>query len=442
MKKVLLILVIGILVASAASYFGMQWKVRSSVDDFFSSIPMVDASYDSANVGLDGKLAINGIDIFIPLAQTDLSISSLKIDTGGLMNSMRLEQDLKDGKLPDQLKLIIDTFSMDINPDFFSAMGQGGQNDLFSEAMAFGCGRKTVLGPQEFFDMGFRNLTFDLEVGYESDSVSDMLISTIDFYLDGIANITLDQTIMGMSGIINNYQSAMFGFDPRSISTTEVQVQYVDLGYNAKYADYCGRAAGVEKQEWQELNLSMVAAMLDDIDFESNFDVLNVYSQLRSERARVDLKLRPIAGFTAADLQLYSMSDMIQMLDLRLTVNDAPVDIQEVSWDQGKWSKLKTADIRREFRVTTEEEILAEAEKEKESVRKLERILREVPTRQLEQYLHRSVQITRKDGKVFAGELTSVTEKRVTVRTRMNSGYTDLPLMRQDIAVSKLYPEN
>lgn len=441
MKKFFLTLLIGIGVAAGASYFGMQWKAQKSVEEFFSSMPFVEASYDSVKVSLEGELIVDDISLFVPLSQTTVDVGSVSIATGSLVNAMKMERDLQDGRLPTQLKLSINEFSVDIDPAFVSVMDESYESDVFSEVVALGCGRFASLGPQQLYDMGFRNLTFDLAVGYEYDMYTDVMVSTIDLYLDGIGNLTMDQTVMGMSGIIENYKSAAFGFDPADISTTEVHVHYADLGYVARQADFCARSAGMERKEWQQLNVSMFASLLEQIDFKADFDALNLYSKITSERARVDIHLRPITGFTAADFQLYSVPDLVKMLDFSLTVNDSEIKVGDISWDEDKWKHLQLADIRKEYRVGPQPEA-EQASAEVEPVKRLERVLREVPARDLGQFVHRNVQITRIDGKVFTGEMTRVSSDRVVVRTRFNSGYTDQPLLRDEISVAKVYPED
>ena len=441
MKKVFVILVAGLISATLVSYFGLQWKVRKSVDQMFSSTPFIDASYESVNVEYNGRLVIRGIAIYVPANQTSVAINSVALDTGGLLNTLKLESEFKSGKLPETLKLSINGFSTDISSGFVADAQEAYSPGPFSQIVAFGCGRFVAIGPQALFDMGLRNLTFDLDLGYVYDYGTDSLTSSIDFYFDSVANLVMNQTVIGIAPLMEDYKSAMMGsFDPKSVSTSEVQIQYVDLGYNRKQADFCARAAGKEIKAWRELNLAMVAEVLKDIDLKSNFDALKLYSDLTADRARFDLSMRPIAGFTAADFQMYQFSDLIDLLDLRLNVNDSPVEITELSWDQKKWQSLNLSAIRKAFRVEPASEVAAA--QQQEAPRRLQRILREVPLTDLGRYQHRTVQVTRRDGKRFTGEMTEVSAQRIVVRTRFNSGYTDLPLLRRELAVVKVYPED
>jgi hypothetical protein len=439
MKKLLVILIVGFVVATGASYFGMQWKVRKSIDEFFDTMFFVDATYDKASIDFNGRLVLNDIELFIPTTQLTLSIGSVSVATGGFWETLQLEKNLEQGKLPDSLKLSISSFSMDIDSKFIETIDAAYSPGLTAQLLALGCGRHISLGPQEYFDMGMRNLTFDLSMGYEFDLPSDEFVSTIDFYLDGVSHLVLDQTLIGLSGIMQDVKSVMTGFDPLSVTTIDTGIQYVDLGFNAKKLDYCSTASGMEEQAWLELNRSMFAAALDEFEFESEFNVIKVYSDLLDERSRVSVNLRPLPNFNMSDLEFYDISQLIELLDLTVVLNNEEVEIGAVKWDQEKFKRLNLSQIRKDFRVGPKAEA-GEAEVEVSSNEQV-RILKEVPVSELNKHLHRTVQIERKDGKVFSGELMSISASDIVVRTRLRSGYTDLPLSVQDIKVAKLYPE-
>ncbi len=438
MKKLLVVLVVGFIVATAASYFGMQWKVRKSVDDFFAALFFVDASYEKAQIDLNGQIILNNIELFVPSSQTTVEIGRIAIGTGGFFNTLGLEKTIKDGKLPEQVELKISSFSVDIDPQFINQLDDVYEPGTFEQVLALGCGRYLGMGPKQIFDMGLRTLTFDLNLGYTFNAPADEFVSSFELYMDGIGHLILDQSYLGLASIMQNYKSALGGFDPTSVVPTNLELQYVDLGYNTKVHDFCAKAAEMDKPEWLELNRSMFSAVLNEIDFDADFDVIKLYTDLFDARSRLNLKMRPLPNFGMADLEFYGIAELVELLDLHVIVNNESVGIGRLSWDQSKLSQLDLTEIRKTFRVGPEP---VEAEEEQVEAKELERILKPVPVSDLAQYLHRDVLLERKDGKTFAGELWSVSSTRVVVRTRLRSGYTDLPLVRSEIAIAKLYPE-
>lgn len=439
MKKLFLVLVIGFVVATAASYFGMQWRVQKSVDDFFSSLFFVDATYSDVSINLNGEILLSNIDLFVPATQLSIDISSVKVSTGGFWNTLSLEKELQEGRLPETLMLDVGGFSMDIDNSMMDALDAVYQPDNFAQITALGCGRLASIGPQEWFDMGIRNLTFDLKLGYVYDIATDEWVNQFEMYVDGVSHLIMNQTYLGLSRVMDDYRSVMAGFDPTSVSAVDLTVEFIDLGYNAKRQDFCAQKAGMEKQAWLELHRSMVSEALNAIEFDSNFNAIKLYDDVSSERSRMSVSLRPLPGFSMADLEFYDVSQMIELLDLDVRVNNEPIEISNVSWSQERFVNLDLGKIRRDFRVGPKEEASEDEETESETQR---RILVEVPISTLEQHVRRQVLLERNDGKTFTGELMSVQGNQVIVRTRFRSGYTDLPLVRNDLSVAKLYPEN
>ncbi|WP_320825071.1 hypothetical protein [Reinekea sp.] len=437
MKKLFTLFIVGLLVAGAASYFGMQWKVRQSVDDFFKAMPLVEGKYDNVSFDLRGNIAVSGIELYVPMVDASISIGSVALSTSGFMAMLNLQRNLKTGRLPDALALKINSFSMIIAPPAFAAGGQG-QGTLMAELSALGCGRFVTLGAQQYYDLGFKNINFDLISGYTYDVPSDEFVSSIDFYLDGLGHIKIDQTFIGLAPVMQDFNTALYGFEPATISTMNLHLQYTDLGYNKKLGDYCALASGMARAEWDDRHALMVQSALDQIELSADFDVLAFYQSLRADRARLDINLRPLPGFSLGDLQYYSVADLIDLIELSVVVNDSPVAIGDIDWNPDRLTALNLSAVRKAFRVgpqdSNEAEVLTESSRQ-------ERILKDIPVTRLEQYVYRTVQLERSDGQTFSGELTVVTRDRVVIRTRFKTGFTDLPITRNDIRAVKVYPE-
>ncbi len=440
MKKVLLIILIGLIVATGASYFGMQWKIRKSLDDFFQSMPFVEGSYDRFTIDVNGRMSIKDIVFYIPMADLSIDISSVSLTTGSLWETLSLEKKLKAGQLPRVLKVEFNSFAMDIERDLVDSMAQMPmQTNVFSEITALGCGRNVVLGPVELYDLGLKQLTFDLSLGYHYNSSLDELVSDIDVYMDGIGHFVYDQTTIGLYSIMDNFNNAMFNFDPSSITTNNVHFQYTDLGYNAKVVEFCAAASGMEKSQWLTLHKNMVNSAMTQIDLETDFDYMQLYDALISDRVQLDISLIPLSGFSVADLQFYSVADLIELVSLKVNVNNDAIDIGQVRWNKDKLASIDLNAIRKEFRVSNSEE---QETDQSSNDNAQSRMLVPVPATQLGQYMHRTALIERTDGRKFIGEIFSVTADRVVIRTRFSGGFTDLPLTRSEVKSVKIYPED
>ncbi|TCS42066.1 hypothetical protein [Reinekea marinisedimentorum] len=440
MKKLLVIILIGLVIATAASYIGMQWKVRKTLDDFFQNMPLVEGTYDDFSFDFNGRMTVHDIIVEIPLAGVTIDVNSISFATSNFWETLSIEKSLQEGRLPKSMQVDIDTFSIDLQREALAAFSQqGSSQNLLAELSTLGCGRHIALSPVNYYDMGINNLTMDLSVGYDYNDSSDELISSVDLYMDGMGRMEMDQTIIGLYPVMENYRNALFGLDPSTISTTNISMAYTDLGYNSKYQSFCSVESGMEKSEWLEHHLKMINAVIGDIDLSTDFDLLGAYRQLLADRSYIEVDLRPLSGFSMSDLQFYGASELIDLVDLKISINDEPLAIGKFEWDNDKLAELDLSNIRREFRIANAEE---EAEQAAAAARSAPtRMLIEVPLSSLANHQYRTVQIQRKDGYTFTGEMISVNSARVIVRTRFSTGFTDLPLERSEIAVVKLYPE-
>jgi hypothetical protein len=437
MKKSFTLLIVGVLVAGAVSYLAMQWKVRKSVDDFFKMIPLVEGKYANVSFDLNGNIAVNRVELYLPMADASISIGSVALATSGFMATLNLQRNLKAGRLPDSLALKINSFAMIIAPPAFDSGGLGLGNWI-TELTALGCGRFVTLGAQQYYELGFNNLNFDLVSGYTFDLPNDEFVSSVDLYVDGVGHIHIDQTSIGLAPLMQDFNNARYGFEPASVSTTNLHLQYTDLGYNKKLAEYCAMASGMARAEWDDRHARMVQAVFDQIELSADFDVLALYQGLRADQSRLDINLRPLPGFSLGDLQYYNVADLIDLIDLSVVVNDSPLVIGDIDWNPDRFKALNLSAVRKAFRVGPDN--AAEPDDSASSAGQ-ERILKPIGLNNLAQYMYRRVQLERLDGQTFTGELTVVTPSRVVIRTRFKTGFTDLPIARKDISAVKVYPE-
>lgn len=442
MRKFFTVLMVILVLVAVGGYFGAQWKVNDSVENAFASIPFTQASFSDASLDLNGRLVINNIEFYIPFAGTTVDIRRIALATSGLKESLLLEHSLKEGRLPQALRLSINELSVAVDPQFTASLAQNYQPDMYAQISALGCGGNAAMGPQQFADMGISDLTFDFTAGYSYDMPTDEFSSTVDWSLDGLGRFVVEQTSIGLGPLMDNYQNAMFGFDPATVSTTDLTIRYSDNGYNALMQDYCAASSGLTREAWVALHLQIVNDVFTQINLDSNVDALRLYEQLLTDNAQLVVDLRPLPGFRASDLQFYDVAELIELVNLRVAINSNQVEIRQLSWDQDRLDNLDLARIRADYRLVVDG---LEADVDEPvtvtPANTLERILREVRIQDLEQYVNRTVQLTRNDGQVFSGVMTSVNAERVVIRSRYQGGFTDLPLQRSRLSVAKLYPE-
>ncbi|MFT7418930.1 MAG: hypothetical protein ACI9PX_000926, partial [Reinekea sp.] len=103
MKKLLTVLLSALLVIAAVSYVGLQWRVRTSVDNLFRSLSPVAGRYDTVSVDLRGHIKIQRIAMDLPGAAGSVSIGQMVLATSGLFETLTLRRNLNAGRLPQAL---------------------------------------------------------------------------------------------------------------------------------------------------------------------------------------------------------------------------------------------------------------------------------------------------------------------------------------------------
>lgn len=439
MKRRLIGLAAGLVVLALAGYYVVQWQLKRSVDTLIEGLFFTEVKYQDAAIDLGGDIQLERLDVFFPLPQFAVEIDTIRVSTGSLWRSLSLRRDLQAGQWPEQLQLRINGLAFNIDRSLATYLGEFYQPDLLAEVTALGCGRFNALGPQQFYDMGFQSLTLDLGVGYEFAAERDELLASFDLFVDGMTHVRLEQTAVGVAKLLANPLAGLLNLGSTDFSVVDLKFELIDQGYNNRLLEFCAMNSGMEVAEWLSLHLSMVAEVFNSLQITTNIDLMSVYADLTDVRARTSIQLQPMAGFNLANLPFYDSVELIKLLDLNLQINDQPVRITEFSWNPENIAQLDLAKIRRDFRVSLPSEPGSLTAPEAAS---RERILLEIGEDQLEQYLNRTILVTRDDQETFSGELVAVQPEQIVVRSRFGTGYSDLPLRRSELISVKLYPED
>lgn len=438
MKKVFLTLVVGLIVAAGASYFGMQWKIDKAVKDIVTSMrPFVDASYDSVKIGLDGRISINKLRFYEANSATSISIGSIGLSTSNLVETIKLESSIKAGKLPKTLMIDIQGLDFDIPRTVFSQMDAFYSNSNLNQMFALGCGQTESIGPMQLYDLGFNNLIMDINTGYTYEMSLDEFVTTSVISIDGMGAIESEQTILGLLSIMENFQSAMsFKYD--NVNTQKMRFNVRDYGFNNKLVEYCAKKAKLTNDEWRDLHADMVTTALAQLDFNAAFDLKETYKEFVQPGVEFDISLQPLPGFELSQLEYYTLPDLINLSNLQFTLNDTKLDLTGLTYNIDGFDQLNLKAVRLAHKMSIESDKAAVVTNQSSSA---ERKLITVPKSELSRYVNRKVNIERNDGQVFIGTITQVRNGQVQIRIRQGSGYTDLRIDSTKIKLARIYPE-
>lgn len=442
MKKFFLYLLVFIVVLGVGGYFFAQWRLQTSLDDAFANIPLAEGSYQGSNLSLTGTIAVTGIEVFSPMMGIELEIDRVSVDTGSFIDAVMMALGAENGELPLSLAFNVDGFSMPLDGQFWRSIEATSSPGLMYEVDALGCGRHSFLSPKDYYDMGYNRLDFDFSMKYDMDMLSNELVTEWDWTFNNFGAYVVDASVTGMAPLFENYNNVMFGFDWSAVSITDLSFEFADRGYNQNWREYCARSSGMAVQAWTEQHFDMIATLIEQIELSASFDPLALYQALREDGSTMELSMTPLLGVSAADLQFYQFAEIVEQLDLQLTVNNSSQDLTSLVWNEERLASLNLSSIRQQFQTSTAEETESSTPQTTESSsQSLTRILVEVPPVTVGEYIGRTAQITRTDGQVFTGQISSVDSTSAVIRVRLSGGFSDLPIVRSQIQVLKLYPE-
>lgn len=439
MKKVFIVLIVGLILVTGASYFGLQWKVDKAVSNLMNQMsPFIDADYDNVKVSLDGRISINKLNFYEANSATSVSIRSVGLATSGLLETIRLEDTFKSGKLPHTLTVDIQGLDFDIPRTVFSQLDAVMPSSTLGQMAALGCGQTNAIGPLQLYDLGFNSLVMDIGMGYQYEMALDEFVATTTLSIDGMGAIESEQTVLGLLDVMNNLQSAMF-LDYSNINTQNTRFNIRDFGYNNKLVAYCAKKAKLTNDEWRDLHTDMVVTALNQLDFTAAFDIKEVYAELMQPGIEVEVSLRPLPGFEPSQLAYYGFADLINLSNLQMLVNDDALDLNGLNFNKDALEQLNLKAVRLAHNVSlaSDNKVTASAQ----NTAKTDKLIK-VPATQLSSHVSRKVLIERNDGQKFIGTISSVRNDQVQLRIRLGSGYTDLAIDISRIKDARIYADS
>lgn len=435
-----------VIVLLALGYAMTQWQVKKSVNDVFNSLPFVDASFDDAALDWQGRIVVSAINVNIPMASTAFSVREFSIDFGHVIAAYQALFANRGDRtnVPEQLMFSISDFSMRLSPVLLQQIDAlTDERDFFSELTALGCGRYSFLGTEQLYDMGLTSLRFSASAGYSFSPETDQLNTTANLSVEQLVDVDSKYTLSGLGELFGKDQSnlSMSGLE---LGLSKVLLTQEDRGANKMRQAFCARSSGLNVAEWNERHLNMVNQVFSEVGFESDFDLINAYQLAQSPNSIIQLNALEQASISIDDLQGFTWNTAVQALGITLSVNEVDMPLTNLNVDADKLMNYSFNKVRRANRLGTSEDdsnVNSSDTERQQAPKAAKRILTDVPLFDVASVLNRTVQITRSDSKVFTGVLTSVTQTRLTIRTRYKGGFTDLPLQRNQVSSVKVYPE-
>ncbi len=313
-----LLLAVGIgLAGYAVLKVTLYYQVKTELNRLTAMLaPFAVLSYDAIESDLTGSVAVTGVRVTPVEAPVGIGIERIELQGEGTRFLLGLLQGFDPARPPRRLQLSISRLQAPLGGDyplFWRPAAAATVPDLCSLAGLF--------GQTEIERLGFRQRLADARLRYDYDPRSGALSLLVGYTLDGLSALSLE---MALANILPP-GSAVSGGMP---TLERFSLQYhIDPGYMHRAIEYCADQAGRDPALFiEELFTPGSADFANSLGFVPGQDLRSALRRLITQPGELLLTSVPDSRFSPAGLARYKPRELVEMLGIRLSVNDQPVE--------------------------------------------------------------------------------------------------------------------
>ncbi len=317
--------VIVFLVAAATLVGGSMLYTRSqakkAVEDIITvASPYAEITYRGISVTLGGKIRIQNIEIRTRLIAQTIPIEGIDIETPGLWFLLTSTGKLRDGKLPDHMRLLIRGLTFNLDGALADALEKITAAARRGSGAADGdCGPLQQMTLRDYRKLGYQAFVLDLGLGYRLDKSGNSATTTVEWRAREMASLDLSMQVMGLSKNVME----MVMVKPH---VSKFSVVYTDLSLTDRIKRFCAEANSKTVVQYTE----MLANRGDDWfqqswGFVPGTGLRDAYRSFVNEPREVRVEGMLPDDFSPQTLALYKPEDIVGLLGLRVSVNGKSV---------------------------------------------------------------------------------------------------------------------
>lgn len=461
------LLVPALIVGGAYGYYWYQ--VKSSADRMIdAAAPYAKITYARVVAGLDGSAGIGGVQV-TPLGSKDsLLIGSVLFQAPDPLFYLDAEKTLREGNWPEHMSLSVNGLDMSLDADYLAqwqAMGQSlavPQDGTGFEALACGDVQRFDLATTRA--MNYKRLNMDLRVAMDFVPSTQSLRLRSDVTVAGMAQTGFYIDISQPSNVIS--VASLVQAQP---SLERVTLDYSDLGYNGKRNRFCAQRGGFAPDEYPQRHSEMVQAELKKTGWTLSEPLAKAYADLQRPRVILQVAAEPPPGFGAQSIgTISSPEQLLDLLNLRVSVNGANQDLSGVKWSPNtdEAVTVSEADATQEVpapealaagvveKRAPQEDLVVELERPKPApeptiidpdvvqvmpgivvkAKAAEKTYKPTAVRQVHSYAGQKVKLRTYFGRKIEGTLVRVADGNLEVEQRVDRGVALFPIAADKVA--------
>ncbi|MBV0932405.1 hypothetical protein [Marinobacterium weihaiense] len=459
---------LGAPVVMAAAAYGFYWyQVKSNIDDMVAQLsPFASVQYGAIHAHPNGTVGVNSLTISPHQVHAPVSIDQVRVRVGSPLYLL-----FGGDEPPEELFINLGGVEQSLDSALFHDMQKQmsqvlEQSPLYVSPTALGCGSVRQFDINSLRMMGYRDLRMDIDLHYRGDEEARSILFDARVDVDKMGDTRLKMAFSADPAQLKNPMMAT-----GTARLEQFEVDYQDRGYNKRVTAMCAREAEMRPSDFPSYHQALFERWLAANAIEMPGELLDAYKQVQQEGMSLSLALHPIGGFGSAELMmLQDPTYLIEKLNPILSINDTPVELAGIQWNEllqqvgqaGSGTRVAreglagaaqersaasdehAAVVEPSSAAMTDEKLkaadspLAAVASSRRSV-PVKKRYRVTPLDELGQYLGKPVRIFTYFGNDVEGRLMSVDAKGIRVMQRMEQGMAEYPLDRARIQQAEVY---
>ena len=419
--KQLKYLVLGLLVMAVLVYGGvkayMHYSLKSKMDQLAQQFSLFGQfKYGGISTSMKGSLAVKDISLRIHGMDDELRIKAVHYHTPNLLYLVQANKQFEQGRIPESLSLSIEGMNIDLFGEFTDRLEQM-VNELNFQLHGVNplCGGRLFFGPRELRDMGYEEITGDIQVGYYYDAANSQIVIDIN-------SSTQDMATARMQGIIDGItDTSILGMmqptNPPRLS--KITVNYTDQSYTKRFTEYCAALSKLELNEYITAEANQQPIYYSYTwGFVPGPGLRQAYQAFMTNPGQIDISMELPESVSPENIDLFKPEDIPGLLSLQVSVNGNPVT--DLSFDFYQGQKLDVSGKLDQLFAQPGSEPTAPQQPKKRV--KYETKYYRVPVTGLKKYLGEEVRLRTTTGQTRLGYLAKVGTSVAYVEQRVHGG--------------------
>lgn len=434
-----------VLFVVAALQLFLWYDTRQLMDRWITQLaPYASVRYRGVHASPLGSIGLNEVRISPVGSDETYSIERFRLRTPGPLEFLKARRALKDNRLPPEISLSLEKLQAGL-------YGEASML-LMPFSLAYACGDKASLQPEDFAALGIEEVSLDL--GVSLAKLEEGLSVDLSLDLEQLADMRLRMQMDSMPGTVSTLRDNV-------PTPSTVAFSMRDRGFNQHKLGFCAERTGTSIPRFISRHIEAVQTDLGNFVVLENQDLFDGYARfIAADRGVIELNLESqqklespltppnwLAWLSGAEIDLAVNGRPPTDLRLALepqhqgsSVSDAPSSTdpapvaERAVFSETSTGRMASLDLARVSAI-------AVATEETNASASMEVSFRELPREDLDLHIGKKVIVDTVNGNQHRGFIEGFERGRLTIRIPLQNGSVAIPVRSDGIAQIQVQTE-